>query len=334
LKKSLFLLLISSVQAVASGQQKKAGYVLAGNIYWYADSTLLYLDEISGTTTRRLDSTYIVRNEFRFSGSLPEDAVQVMLRVANTTDFKFFWLENSTIRFVAEKGNLAGAKITGSQTQDEYNQLDAAIKRGGEEREQDSLFIVNHPNSALSATLLWINCLAWGKATTTRLYIGLPEKLRYSANGREILEFIRFNKNIRTGDRYADFEQPDARGRMARLSDFRDKVILLEFWASWSRSCREENPELVKIYNEFKEKGFEIFGVAADNQKDAWLKAIQHDSLTWTNVTDLNGERNKAMLIYGVYRYPTNYLIDRSGTIVAMDLQGDALRDKLQDLLK
>ena len=185
MKKFPFLFLISLViYASVSGQQKNDGYVIAGSIYWYPDSTLIYLDEISGASNGHLDSALIIHNKFRLTGSIKEDAIQVILRIANTTDFKFFWLENSAINFVAEKGNLAGARITGSKTQDEYNQLDAAIKTSGREMEQDSLFILTHPNSVLSVSLLRINCFTWGKQITTQLYIGLSEKIRYSESGR------------------------------------------------------------------------------------------------------------------------------------------------------
>ena len=100
------------------------------------------------------------------------------------------------------------------------------------------------------------------------------------------------------------------------------------------KACREENLELVKIYNEFKDRGFEIFAVSADNRKEDWLRAIKEDGLIWTNVADLNGDRNKAVLIYGVSHFPSGFLIDRTGTIVAKDLTGDALRNKLEEMLK
>ena len=84
----------------------------------------------------------------------------------------------------------------------------------------------------------------------------------------------------------------------------------------------------------FKNAGFEILGVAADDNKEAWIGAVKKDSLTWQNVCDLNGDKNKATLIYGVSYYPTNFLIDRNGIIVAKDLRGDALRNKLREMLK
>ena len=103
-----------------------------------------------------------------------------------------------------------------------------------------------------------------------------------------------------------DFAQKDTSNKVVKLSDIEGKIVLLEFWGSWCGPCREENPLLVKIYNEFKQKGFEIFGVASETDKLQWKKAIKADGLTWTNVTDLKGSNNKAAMIYGVSGYPTN----------------------------
>jgi peroxiredoxin len=91
---------------------------------------------------------------------------------------------------------------------------------------------------------------------------------------------------------------------------------------------------LVKTYNEFKNAGFEILGVASDDNKQFWTEAVQKDSLTWQNVSDLKGDKNKAALIYGVSYYPTNFLIDKNGIIIAKDLRGDALISKLHEVLK
>ncbi|MDP4131132.1 MAG: TlpA disulfide reductase family protein [Bacteroidota bacterium] len=335
MRKISFLFLTSILShAVTLGQVKNRGFEITGIISGYADRTVIYLDNLSGPLNVHMDSTLIIRNGFRFAGSISEDAMHVMLKIASANDYKFFWLENAPITLKAAKGNLSEAVITGSKTQDEDNQLDAAIKATGREMEQDTLFIRTHPNSVISASILSIYCSAWGKKLTTDLYMDLSEKNRYSAYGLKILEYIRLNRNLKTGDKYADFEQPDAEGKMTRLSGIHAKAILLEFWGSWSGPSREANRELVKIYSEFKDRGFEIFGVAADDHMEDWLKAIHRDSLTWKNVTDLRGDRNRAVLIYGVSHFPANFLIDRSGIIVAMDLGAEALRGKLEEMLK
>jgi peroxiredoxin len=329
----LFLVFIS-IHSTSVGQLKNSGFIITGITSGYADSTRIYLDDLSGSSATHLDSTWIMHNRFRFAGSIDADARQMLLRINNSSDYKFLWLENASIAVKAAKGNLRNAVITGSKTQDEDDQLDAAIKSTGKEMEQDTLFIRTHPNSVISVSILSVYCTAWGKALSTQLYMDLSEKNRFSVDGLKILEFIRLNREVKTGRKYVDFEQPDAEGKMTRLSGVRARVILLEFWGSWCTPCRQENPELVKIYNEFKGRGFEILGVAADDHKEDWLKAIHDDNLTWRNVSDLRGNRNRAVLIYGVSRFPSNFLIDHTGTLVAKDLQGDALRAKLTELLK
>ena len=152
--------------------------------------------------------------------------------------------------------------------------------------------------------------------------------------GKDVLTFITFNKNPKVGDKYVDFTEQNVEGKNISLSGFAGKVVLLDFWGSWCAPCRANNPDLVKIYHEFNSKGFEILGVAAEVKRKDWIRAIKQDGLVWQNVTDfLQSWNNRASLIYGIYKYPTNYLIDRNGKIVAIDLQSGALREKLREIL-
>ena len=166
------------------------------------------------------------------------------------------------------------------------------------------------------------------------MYSKLSDKMKNTSYEKIFLEFITLNKNVKVGDKYVDFIEPNTQGKNISLSDFNGKIILLEFWGSWCGPCREGNHELVRIYNEFKNNNFDILGVASDEKKEFWIEAVKKDSLTWQNVSDLNGDKKIADLIYGVSYYPTNFLIDRNGTIIARDLHGDALRNKLQEILK
>lgn len=319
-----FILLTIAVHTSCFGQNKK--FEIAGRLTGFADSTLIFLDD--------LDSTIIINNQFHFVGFLKEDVKNVILRTNNYSDYKFFWLENSTISFKAEKGKFREAIIIGSNTQNMQNQLDAAIKTTGKEKEQSIAFISNHPNSIISANILSVYASTWGKNTSKILYRKLTKKIKTTSYGKNIFEFITLNKNIQVGDRYTDFTEPNIEGKSVSLSDFNGKVTLLEFWGSWCGPCREGNPELVKIYNEFKNDGFDILGVAADDKKETWIDAVRKDSLTWQNVCDLKGDKNKAALIYGVSYYPTNFLIDKNGLIIARDLRGEDLRNMLRKTLK
>jgi peroxiredoxin len=123
-------------------------------------------------------------------------------------------------------------------------------------------------------------------------------------------------------------------GNIVSLADFKGKYVLLEFWASWCKPCREENPNLLRTYAKYQPKGFEVLGISVDESRKSWINAINKDGLTWKNTGDLlSSEKNPAALAYGVTAIPNNYLIDPEGKIVASNLRGEALEKKLAELM-
>lgn len=121
-------------------------------------------------------------------------------------------------------------------------------------------------------------------------------------------------------------------GEKIKLSSLRGKVVLVDFWASWCRPCRAENPNVVRVYNQYHDRGFEVFSVSLDNSADRWKQAIIQDGLTWTHVSDLKGWKSSAAALYEVSGIPKTFLLDKNGRILAKDLRGPALESKLAEI--
>ncbi len=130
------------------------------------------------------------------------------------------------------------------------------------------------------------------------------------------------------------FALPDVNGKEISLNSFKGKYVLVDFWASWCGPCRKENPVVVKAYEAFSNKNFTVFGVSLDKEKDSWLKAIKEDNLTWQHVSDLKYWNSMVVPLYNIGGIPYNVLIDPNGVVVAENLRGAALEEKLAELLK
>lgn len=131
-----------------------------------------------------------------------------------------------------------------------------------------------------------------------------------------------------------DFKSLDPKGDTVALRSIRGKYILLDFWASWCGPCRQESPTLVRIYNAYKDKGFTILSVSIDDNKQKWVRAIEKDHYTWTNVSDLAGWASPVSVLYSVSTIPGSFLLDADGMIIAKNLRGKDLENKLMELLK
>jgi peroxiredoxin len=151
----------------------------------------------------------------------------------------------------------------------------------------------------------------------------------------DLKEKITVLEKVAVGKKYTDISLPGIDGNEMKLSSLIGRnVILVDFWASWCGPCRRENPNVVKIYQDYHEKGFDIVGVSFDTDEKGWKDAVQKDGLTWHQMSDLKGWNSKAAGLYGVASIPHTVLIDKNGIIIAKDLRGDELRAKLAGLLE
>jgi peroxiredoxin len=167
------------------------------------------------------------------------------------------------------------------------------------------------------------------------LFTGLDAELQNLEIGKVIKNMLDATTATAIGSIAPDFTQPDVDGKPVKLSSFRGKYVLLDFWASWCGPCRAENPNVVKAYNKYKDKNFTILGISLDSPtgKADWLNAIKTDGLTWTQVSDLKYGNNEAAELYSVQSIPSNFLLDPTGKIIAKNLRGSDLDVKLAELL-
>lgn len=195
-------------------------------------------------------------------------------------------------------------------------------------------FAKNNPNSYVSLNAVFE--LARGRTMNYHVldtvYQSLSDRYKHTFLAQETKYLIYTGINTTVGVQALDFAQPDANGKLYKLSDFKGKYVMLEFWASWCGPCRAESPNLVRAYEKYKDKNFTIMAISLDKSREEWLKAVEKDKIPYLQLGDLKGPQNEVGQLYGIQTIPESYIIDPNGKIIAKNLRGEALNKKLTEL--
>jgi peroxiredoxin len=215
-----------------------------------------------------------------------------------------------------------------AQLQQDYQQL---IKKYNDQIA--TLMVQNSPSLAV-INLLQANTLDKDQYYTT--YVAVADKLKKEwptySSAKSFVSFVDKLKTTAIGQPAPEIALPNPDGQVVTLSSMKGKYVLVDFWAKWCGPCRQENPNVVRAYNKYKDKGFTVFGVSLDRSKEDWLKAIQDDGLTWTHVSDLKFWQSEAAKTYGITGIPFSLLLDPNGVIIDKNLRGAALDEKLAEI--
>ncbi len=237
---------------------------------------------------------------------------------------------------VLQKYNLARKAGNEKETRILYDQLaDIEAIPGARMKEYNIGYVKSHGSSFVAPVVLW-NELAWSMDVPEMepLVKGFDTTIQRSGYIALLKKRIETLKKVAIGNPAPDFTMNDTLGNPQKLSSYFGKVLLVDFWASWCGPCRRENPNLVAAFKEYSPRGFDILGVSLDKKKDRWIKAIGDDKLSWHQLSDLQGWNNVVAKQYGIRSIPSNILLDKNGTIIAKNLMGDDLTDKLRELLR
>ncbi len=369
-----FILIISIVLTILSCNSKPDGFVLNGKIDGINDGTKVTLRTVKDGKPFIVDSTTIQNGSFMITGKTEYIDVH-FFNFQNVRGSFPFILDNKELNFTLYKDSLAVSKIEGSidnEIAQNYMKTVSTFKKEFDglrkeyqeaQQNQDTLFLkaynakvdaikenntqfnINYVKEQYKSifSVLLLESLEKSKTLplneVNKIYESYSKQLQESTPGKRLKEKIDATLATAEGSVAPDFTAPTPDGKEITLSKVRGKVTIVDFWAAWCGPCRKENPNVVKIYEKYHDKGLEIVGVSLDGtprQKDAkkaWLDAIEKDGLTWHQVSNLNYFNDPVARKYNIRSIPATFILDSEGKIVAKNLRGPALEKKIAELL-
>jgi thiol-disulfide isomerase/thioredoxin len=366
MKKLLFLLgtiIFMSQSSIA----QDSSFVINGKLEKIKNG-IIYLNIYQEGKTIQ-DSAMIKNGNFKFTGYVSSPYFATLTLPERKNDFYTFYIEPTTFSISGRADSLKLLSTKRSSVNDDDKILKLRLQavslwekansnlyeqayKDKNKKVMDSLdevdfeilaakrrivadFVKAYPASMRAAMAITENFSYYAEDSDVEpLYNALDEGIKNSPKGKEIKKMVDVYSAVAIGKKAPDIMQFTADSRQLSLSSLKGKYVLIDFWASWCGPCRRENPNIVKAYNQFKDKGFTIFGVSYDTKKDRWLKAIADDHLDWYQVSTLEGWGNPTSEMYGIKAIPSNVLIDKEGVIIAKNIFGEKLVKKLSEIMK
>ncbi|MGE5518762.1 MAG: thioredoxin-like domain-containing protein [Candidatus Dadabacteria bacterium] len=350
MKRLFFIFLLIPALIFAQGN----GFVLTGNIAGLPDGEI----KLTNSQNQQVLTTGTSKGGvFTLKGSVNEPGLY-WLNIGKEQQYIF--IENSQMKVTGSEKDLKNLKIEGSSSHKDFedfkrifdplignlNTVAAQLQQAPENRKealmnqyqnsiselnrQVTLFVSTKKKSYVSPFLLFVTAqVSENINELEKRFNIIDEQVRNSETGKSLANYISYMKVGSIGTEALNFTQSDPNNKPVSLSSFKGKYVLVDFWASWCKPCRMENPNVVKAFNKFKSKNFTILSVSLDQAKDKWLDAIKQDNLNWTHVSDLQQWNNSVAVMYHITSIPQNFLVDPNGKIVAKDLRGEELEKAL-----
>lgn len=351
--KTLTALAILCSSVTAFGQQAR----LKGNIKGLGNTELSfnYYEDGKGKTS----TVKVTDDKFTWTAAMPNPQKVTIFFPKRAV---WIFVESGDMELSGTIDSLSKVKVTGSKIQAESDAYDKLLepfsaretplyKKYGkvskeeqltleqtladirkEKREVADKYITAHPESAFSLSMVTERAGMGDYQDIQALYSKLGNKVKATDEGKRIAERLVVLKRSALGEKMLDFTQNDMEGKPVSFSAFKGKYVLIDFWASWCGPCRAENPNVLKAYNNYKDKNFTVVGISLDDKGDNWKKAVKDDGMPWTQLSDLKGWKNEVSTYYGIMGIPSTLLIDPQGKIIAKNLRGEILNKKLEEL--
>lgn len=282
--------------------------------------TLIFVENAKMTVVGKADSLDMAK----ITGSISHDEYQAMNAKMQEVSKKYMALYQES-----REANAAGDTTKGRILMEQVNKLYESVGVMQED------FVKENPASYVTPHFL--SGLQYGKDVEQldSMVNALDPKLLEVKEVIALKERITKLKTVAIGQIAPDFTQNDVDGNPVKFSDIysKNELTLIDFWAAWCGPCRGENPNVVAVYNDYKDKGFSVFGVSLDKEKDKWLQAIKDDNLTWDHVSDIAGWNNAAAKLYAINSIPASLLVDKNGKIIAKNKREAELREAVSAFL-